>query len=107
MSTLADLRHGRTGHAALAAVASAFVPITLVAWISWQVIEGDGDTLPSSEFRRWAIVAICAAALTCASAGVFWRSRNVLAGAASGVILAGLAVLGGLMVDLVTSGGLP
>lgn len=106
MGTIADLRRGRTRHAALVAAASVFVPIALVAWISWEVIEGDEDTLLRSEFRGWAIAAFWAAVLTSVSAGVSWRSRNVLAGAAVGIALAGLAVLGGLVVDLVTSGGL-
>jgi hypothetical protein len=95
-----------TRHAALAAAASVFVPIALVAWVSWQVIEGDDDTLVRSQFQHWATVSFCAAALVLASAGAFWRSRNVLVGVASGVVVAGLAVAGGLMVDIVTSGGL-
>ena len=106
MSTAADLRHGRTRHAPLAAAASVFVPIALVAWASWQAIEGQDDTLLRSQLHRWAIVSFCAAALVLVSAGAFWRSRNVLVGVASGVVLAGLAVAGGLLVDVATSGGL-
>ena len=106
MSPVADLRLGRTRHAAVAAAASVWVPVTAVAWISWQVIEGDGDTLLGSEFRHWAIVSLCSAALTSASACAFWRSRNVLVGVALGTVFAVIAVIGGLSVDVVTSGGL-
>jgi hypothetical protein len=106
MNTIADLRVGRSPHAALVAAASAFVPITLVAWISWQLIENDRDTLLESQFSQWALLTFCAAALTCVAACVFWRSRKVLVGVVVGVLLAGLAVLCGLLIDLVGSGGL-
>lgn len=106
MGTVADLRRGRTRHAPLAAAASVFLPIALVAWISWQAIEGDGDTPLRSQFQHWAVVVCCAAALVLVCSGAFWQSRNVLVGVASGVVLVGLAVAGGLLVDVVTSGGL-
>jgi hypothetical protein len=51
-------------------------------------------------------VVCCAAALVLVCSGAFWQSRNVLVGVASGVVLVGLAVAGGLLVDVVTSGGL-
>jgi len=104
MTTSADLRHGHTRHATVVALASVFVPTTVAAWITWQAIEGGADTLTASEFRRWLTVSGCVAILVYVSAMAFWRTRGVVAGAAAGLLLAGLAVLGGLLVDLVASG---
>jgi hypothetical protein len=106
MSTVADVRLGRSRYATVVAVASTFVPITLVAWISWQAIEGDGNTLLRSQFSQWAWVTFGAAVLTCGAAAVFWRSRKAHIAVALGTLLAGLAVAGGLLVDIVSSGGL-
>ena len=106
MGTVADLRRGRSPHAALVAAVSTFVPITLLAWVAWQVLERDQDTLLSSQFSQWTLLSLGASALTCVAAGVFWRARNVLVGVGLGVLAAALAVLFGLMVDIVGSGGL-
>jgi hypothetical protein len=88
------------------AVASAFLPIALVAWIAWQTMEGDNETLLRSQFVQWAWTTLEAAAVTCLAAATFWRSRRTYGGVVVGVVLAGVAVLCGLAVDLVGSGGL-
>lgn len=106
MSTVADVRLGRSPYAAVVAAASTFVPITLVAWVSWQAIEGDRNTLLRSQFSQWAWVTFGATVLTCVATAVFWRSRKAHIAAALGTLLAGLGVLGGLLVDIVSSGGL-
>src|SRR5918993_1118310 len=105
VGTVADVRAGRSPHAAVVAAASVFVPITLVAWVSWQIMEGEGSTLLRSEFSRWALVTVGVAALTCVVAGVFWRTGKVRVGVLVGVLLAALAVGVGLLVDVATSGG--
>ncbi len=102
----ADVRDGRIPHAPWAAGASVFVPIALVAWVSWQTIEGDRDTLLRSQFSTWLLVIACAAALTCLAAGVFWRTTGTRAGVILGALAAVLAVMGGLLVDIAGSGGL-
>ncbi|GGO73888.1 hypothetical protein GCM10012276_20580 [Nocardioides deserti] len=106
MRTVADVRLGRSSYAAVVAAASTFVPITIVAWASWQAIEGDSNTLLGSQFSQWAWGTFGAAVLTCVVAAVFWRSRKAHIAGALGALLAGLAVAGGLLVDLVGSGGL-
>lgn len=106
MNTVADVRVGRSPYATVVAAASVFVPITLVAWVSWQAIEGDRGTLLRSQFSQWALVTLGAAVLTCVAAGVFWRSRKMHIGVVLGTLLAGLAVAGGLLLDIVGSGGL-
>ena len=106
MNIVADLRLGRPPQAALTAAASVFLPITLVSWITWKVIEGDRGTLLESQFSQWTSMTISAAALTCVAAAVFWRSRNVRVGAVLGLLLAAAALACGLFIDLVGSGGL-
>lgn len=106
VSALADARLGRSPYAAVVAAASTFVPITLVAWVSWQAFEGDRNTLLRSQFPQWAWVTFGAAGLTCVAAAVSWRSRKAHLAVALGTLLAGLAVAGGLLVDIVGSGGL-
>jgi hypothetical protein len=106
MATIADLRAGRSPHAALLAAGSAFAPTTISAWVSWQALEGGRDTLLASQLPQWALLSGGAAALTCVAAGVFWRAPNVHLGVVIGVLLATLAVLSGLLVDVVGSGGL-
>ncbi|HYF71280.1 MAG TPA: hypothetical protein VD864_00590 [Nocardioides sp.] len=106
MSTVRELRAGRSSGATVVAAASTLVPITLVAWITWQVIEADRETLTSSEFSPWAVVTLGAAVLVGVVAGVFWRSSRTRAGSAVGILLAVVAVLAGLLVDIVGSGGL-
>ena len=83
-----------------------FAPISLVAWIAWQAIEGDNNTLTRSQFPQWAFLTLGAAVITCLAASVFWRTRRGLIGVALGTVLAVLAVLGGLLADVVGSGGL-
>lgn len=106
MSTVAGLRVGRSNVTTVVAATSVFVPITLFAWASWQAIEGDRNTLLRPQFSLWAWVTFGAAVLTCVAAGVFWRSRKARIGVALGAMLAGLAMAGGLVVDIVGSGGL-
>lgn len=105
MGTAADVRAGRSTHTAVVAAASAFVPIALVAWVSWRALEGQDDTLLRSQFAQWAWVTFGAAALTCVVAGVFWRSGKARLGVILGVVLAALALAAGLVVDIATSGG--
>ena len=64
MTTIADVRLGRSPYAAVVAAASTFVPIALVAWVSWQAIEGDSNTLLRSQLSHWAWVTFGAAVLT-------------------------------------------
>lgn len=106
MSTIAELRLGRRPHVLLFAAVAAFLPITLVSWIAWRVIEGDGSTLLTSQFPQWLLVTLGGAVVTCVANGVFWRTPSAYAGVVLGVLSAVLAVLAGLFIDLVGSGGL-
>ena len=106
MGTVADVRTGRSARVVVAAAASVFVPITLVAWVYWQNLEGEEDTLLSDQFSQWQLVTLGGAALTWMVAVVFWQSHKARVGALIGAVLAGLAVMVGLVVDIVTSGGL-
>lgn len=98
-------RGGSPRTVALAAAATS-VPIGVVAWVLWQVLEGDRDTVLASQFTPWITATLLTAVVVCTAAATVWRSRPGWLGVALGVVLSGVAVAVGLLVDLVTSGGL-
>ena len=50
-----------------AAAAATFVPVYLVAWTCWQVLEGGQATLTGGQFDRWlAVTLVCAVVVAAA-----------------------------------------
>ena len=73
------------------------------AWIAWQSLQGERATLLQSEFQSWMTVAVVVATVTVVAA-IALRARCALArGLMLGLVLAGVADLVGLFIDIVTS----
>ena len=67
------------------------------------MVQGDAPTLLRSEFEDWLTWLAVGAALVAILGAMFWRARNVRAGLVAGFALAAVAVVFGLVVDIITS----
>lgn len=86
---------------------TAFLVNATAAWLTWQILQGDRDTVNHSEFDSWLLVVGAAASATVIATVVALRSQRwFAAGLILGLVLAGVADVVGLFVDIVTSGGL-
>ncbi|WP_126688197.1 hypothetical protein [Nocardioides ferulae] len=104
MSTDTGVRAQQSPRTAAVAGAATFVPIVAVAYLAWQILEDGRETLTRSDFAPWLLVTAAVAVVTCATTALLWRRGRI--GVALGAVLAVLAIVAGLAVDLVSSGGL-
>ena len=84
-------------------VLAGFVVNATAAWIAWQNLQGDRDTLVQSEFGSWLAVAAIVATGTVVSAIALRAKRALALGLVLGLALAGAADLIGLFIDIMTS----
>ena len=102
MAKLVELRNGRTPHAAAVSAATVFL-VAGGAWVGWQLAQEDAPTLLRSESETWLTLLAAGTVIVTVVGAVFWRGRNVRLGLVTGLALAILAVLSGLVVDIITS----
>lgn len=103
MPQLIELRQGRTRHAGPIAGASVFVLVTGGGWVAWQLMQGDESTLRQSQFETWLIGLAIGTTVVALLGATFWTGRNVRLGVAAGLALAAVAMLLGLLNDVLTS----
>lgn len=84
-------------------VLAGFAVNATAAWITWQGLQGDRATLRQTEFQSWIAVAIIVAAVTIGVAIALRTMRELAAGLLLGLVLAGVADLLGLFIDIVTT----